>query len=133
MPPVPRRAYVIALASGWMCFLVFCVASLGSAVANSYPLAVAIALCVPAATIVALKWSAGSWRWGLWVSNGFWLFLGTVFVSFLSQSQLEWMPAVEAVAIAGCACAAAWLGAWLSRRRSQDRSVNIETPPEHVH
>jgi hypothetical protein len=114
MKPVPRRAYVIALGSGWMCFLVFCLSSLRLALVNSYPLFFAVALCAPAAAVVALKWPAGSWRWGLWVSSGFWLFLGTVFASFLAQSQLEWMPAAEAVGVAASSCLAAALGARLA-------------------
>ena len=122
MRPVPRYAYLMATLSALLAFAIFCVLSLHSARANSFPLALAIALCMPLGTAFSLIWSNASWRWGLWVSSGFWLFLGVVFFSFLAESQLEWMPAVEAVTITALSCVGAFFGRWLSLRiRGIDR------------
>ncbi len=123
MQRVPSYAYAIAVLAAWSAFAVFCVISLHSPLANSFPLSLAIALCVPLGTTFALIWSSASWRWGVWVSSGFWLFLGVVFLSFLSESRLEWMPAVEAATITGLSCVGAVFGRWLS-----DRIRGIDNP-----
>lgn len=72
--------------------------------------------CAVLALVFALRWPEGSWRWGVWLSSGFWVFFLVVFVSYLLTSTVDWKTPLRAVAVLLPAIAAALLGAALRRR-----------------
>lgn len=75
------------------------------------PMLFAILFCVSASALFAFIWPVKSWRWGLWVSSSFWIFLIFVFISYYILSlQLFWMPVLEAISIMVLSCLGALIG-----------------------
>lgn len=66
--------------------------------------------------LFALRWPAGSWRWGIWLSSGFWAFFLVVFVSYLLTSTVHWGTPLRALLVLLAAVAAAAAGTALRRR-----------------
>lgn len=58
------------------------------------PLASAIA-----AFIYTVTWPRGSWRWGVVLSSGFWLFFFIVFVSYASIGKFDYLSLLRAVSV----------------------------------
>lgn len=101
---VPKYAYALALLAAFAALAMFFLIFLQFKFARSSPMLLALGFCWLLAAAFSFVWPSGSWRWGLWVSSGFWLFLGFAFVSFLVNDEFERWPAVEALAIAIIAC-----------------------------
>jgi hypothetical protein len=66
------------------------------------------------ATIFALVWPSHSWRWGVWLSGGFWLYFSFVFLAYLLNGSFEWLPALYALGVLIPACIAGLIGQKLS-------------------
>ncbi len=107
---VPRYAYCIVLISSFLVLTLLFAILLKSRFAGSHPLVFALGLYWILGVVFGFVWPGGSWRLGLWVSSGLWLFLGFVFVSFVFSSQVEWSPAIEAIAVAALPVWAPLLG-----------------------
>jgi hypothetical protein len=112
----PRYSYFIVVCTGFLALALFFLTLFKFEIRGSYPAILASGVCFVLGAVAAYIWPNGSWRWGLWVSCGFWLFFGFVFISFLLKNELEWHPAMEAVSVVGLACAGGWLGRRLSDR-----------------
>ena len=67
---------------------------------GSNPVLLASGMSVILSTMFAFVWPGGSWRWGIWVSSGFWLFFGFVFISFMIKGEFEAPPLIEAIVVA---------------------------------
>lgn len=110
----PKYSYAVALCVAFLALTLFFFTLLRIEIRGSSPAILASGVCFVLSALIAYIWPNGSWRWGLWVSCGFWLFFGFVFISFLLKNELEWHPAVEAVVVAAFACLGGLLGRWLS-------------------
>ena len=115
MQKIPKYAYAMAFFSGFFVFLVFLLIRFRSDLSDSQAIGLAIAACSLLSALFAFAWPRALWRWGLWVSSSFWLFLSLVFVSYLLNNQYEWVPAIEALSFAGFASIGAMLGQGVSK------------------
>ncbi len=88
---------------------------------DAHPLAFACGVCGALALGLGLRWPGGSWRWGAYVSWGFWAFLGLTAVGYARAGRLEWHPVAEAGAITLAACLASGLGSLGVGRRGAAR------------
>lgn len=79
------------------------------------------AACAIASLAFALKWPAESWRWGIWLSSGFWIFFLSVFVAYLSVGTFDWLTVLRALSVLAAGIPAAALGEIL--RRSVSRTA----------
>lgn len=96
---VPHLAYAFA---AWISFVLAGVVivaflQLGPSPTTTY--VVPYIVSAVAALTFALKWSRGSWRWGIVFRCSFWVFLFIVFLSYLSVSQHDWLLAVRALPV----------------------------------
>jgi hypothetical protein len=62
--------------------LAFLLIRFRSDLSDSQAIGLAIAACSLLSALFAFAWPRALWRWGLWVSSSFWLFLSLVFVSY---------------------------------------------------
>lgn len=83
--------------------------------------------CAAVSLLFAYIWPAGSWRWGFWLSSGFWIFFLLVFLSYLLTGTLDWLTPVRAASVLLAAVIAAWLGASLRGKLMRG------TDSAHVH
>jgi hypothetical protein len=83
--------------------------------------------CAAVSMLFAYTWPAGSWRWGFWLSSGFWIFFLLVFLSYLLTGTLDWLTPVRAASVLLAAVIAAWLGASLRGK------LTGGTDSAHVH
>jgi hypothetical protein len=104
---VPVYAYGLAILVSLLGFASFAAICLRFGLPSPLPLFLAVAICLPFAAAFGRIWSAGAWRWGLWISSGFWSFLVFAFFSFLAHGTPEWMPLIEGLVVAVVSCAAA--------------------------
>jgi drug/metabolite transporter (DMT)-like permease len=70
-------------------------------------------LAASASLLFALIWPGGSWRWGIWLSAGFWVFFLTIFISYLLTGELDWLTPARAALVLAAGVVAAVLGAKL--------------------
>ena len=112
---------LIAFVSGLMIFVMFVIVRSRTDLSDHLAIALAIVSCALLSATFAFYCSRprASWRIGLWVSSGFWLFLGLVFVSYLLHDVYMWLPAIHALMFAGIACIGAMLGRWVSNRMAR--------------
>lgn len=68
-----------------------------------------------ASLLFALKWPRISWRWGIWLSCGFWMFFLSIFVAYLSVGQIDWLTPLRAASVVTSGMAGAWCGSTLRR------------------
>jgi hypothetical protein len=71
------------------------------------------ALCAVASFVFAFIWPAGSWRWGIWLSAGFWCFFLIVFGAYLLTGAVDWLTPVRAASVLVAGAVGAWGGASL--------------------
>ena len=53
-------------------------------------------MCAISAFAFAAIWPHGSWRWGLVLSSGFWIFFVAVFVAYLTLNKLDGLTLLRA-------------------------------------
>jgi hypothetical protein len=117
---VPRWAYLLAISLSFALAAIVIVAFLqiGPTPATSHvvpPLA-----CGLAALLFSLIWPTGSWRWGLFLSSGFWVFFVVVFFSYLSVGEPDWLSLVRGLSALLAGFVGAFLGTqirFISRRQ----------------
>lgn len=112
----PKYAYVVAIISSVVAVPLLFVVLFLFKPSPPLPVGLAAGLCWILGVVFAFIWPSGSWRWGLWVSSGFWCFFGFTFGSFLLNGQFVWEPAIEAISVAAVACTGAFCGMWFSKR-----------------
>lgn len=86
-------------------------------------------LLPPAATalasmLFALKWPQRSWRWGLWLSCGFWVFFLAIFIAYLSIGHFDWALPLRAASVVAAGVVGASAGTAF-RRRPSARTTGI--------
>jgi uncharacterized membrane protein YeiH len=106
----PLYSYLAAVAFGAAALGAVPVLVLGLDLDARWSRVMAFAACAVAGLAFAWQWPLPSWRWGLWVSSGFWLFFATVFAAMLARGEPEWSPLLDAVGVIAFACAGAALG-----------------------
>jgi hypothetical protein len=109
---------LIAIISGLLLFLFFLLIRGNSDISESLAITLAILSCMLLSAAFAFSSPVGRapWRWGLWVSSSFWLFLTVVSVSYFLNHQYMWLPVIQAIMFAGTACLGAMLGWWASNK-----------------
>ena len=111
--------FVLAIVSGMAVFLATTVALLAFPdPLRSHSLVLTVVPSCVLAAAFGYRWPGQSWKWGLWVSAGFWLYFGVVFASYLINGTLEWMPMLQLCSVLVGSCLASLAGAKLSAHRS---------------
>ena len=117
MGKAPGYSYAVVLGTAFLALGLFFLTLLRFEIRGSYPVLLASGVCYVLTALFAFVWPGGSWRWGIWVSSGFWLFFGFVFISFMIKGEFEAPPLIEAILVAVFGCMGGILG-----RRLFDRS-----------
>ena len=89
--------------------------------ADQHPVLLACIVVGTMAGAVTLKWPVRPWRWGVWISLGFWALFGLVGLGYMKIGRHPWRPLADAVVVTGGACLGAALGGLLGRRRDFSR------------
>ena len=116
---MPKYAFFLAVLISGLAFVIVTGAILSFPVVKSYGILLATASCCVMAVIFALVWPSHSWRWGVWLSGGFWFYFSFVFLAFLLNDSLVWLPAIYALGVLIPACIAGLVGQKLSRVSQQ--------------
>lgn len=109
----PRFAYIAAASFSFILAAVVIVAFLQFGPSPTTTFVVPLIVCAFAALLFALKWPRESWRWGIILSCGFWIFFVIVFLSYLSVRQPDWLSAIRALSVLLAGMAGAGLGTFL--------------------
>lgn len=119
---VPRFACFIALSISLIMAAMTVVLFLAAGAAPLTTWLLPPLLCSISSFAFALRWPAGSWRWGVWLSFGFWAFFVAVFFSYLLEGTLDCTAPARAALVLAASVVAAVLGAKLRRGRAMRRT-----------
>ena len=111
---MPKYTFFLAAAISILAFVIVTGAILSFPSVKPYGILVATASCCVMAAVFALIWPSHSWRWDIWLSGGFWLYFSFVFLAYLLNGSLVWLPAIHALSVLIAACIAGLIGQKLS-------------------
>jgi hypothetical protein len=117
----PRLVYLFALCVSFAMAGIVTVVFLQIGPSPSMAFVVPLLASGLGALAFAIKWPNESWRWGIWLSCGFWAFFLAVFVSYLSVGTLDWLTPVRAASVV----AAGVIGAALGRKLRRPPAGNL--------
>jgi hypothetical protein len=117
-----RLVHFAAAACGLLTFLLTMIVLLAFPAVRSHSFALILVPCSLLALLFGFFWPRHSWRWGLWLSGGFWAYFALVCVSYLVNGTWPLMPALMLVGVLIAACLAALLGSKVSGRGAAARA-----------
>lgn len=112
---VPRSAWIFGLLLSFALAGMVVVAFLAFGPSTSTTFVLPLGLAAVPAFFFAFAWPAGTWRWGITASSGFWVFFLTVFLAYLSIGQWDWLSAVRSVSSLLAGLAGSTAATWLRR------------------
>jgi hypothetical protein len=96
---VPRAAWIVGFLLSFLVAGLTVIAFLATGPGTTLGFLLPMLLAAAAAFAFAVIWPGGSWRWGILLSSGFWVFFLIVFLAYLSTGQWDLLTFVRALSV----------------------------------